>query len=90
MQTTNDILATEIEEQRSVDDMGSPECCQPMTDALWAERGERLRVAHDAAVAAQPKACPRCGDPRPFPTFLAPDEYECSNRDCCAVWTVDR
>mgnify|MGYP001562934379 CR=1 FL=1 len=62
-------------------------CCQPaMSQEVWDERTRRLRAAEAAARARFPKACRACGAPEPFPTFLAPNEYECSDRDCCAVW----
>lgn len=72
-------------------DLDPPFCCQPPVSAeAWEAAGRRLAAARAAAEASRPRACLACGDPYPFPTFLARDEFECSNRDCCAVWTVER
>jgi hypothetical protein len=61
---------------------------EPLTDDEWAARMAQLAVARKRAYERMPKACPACGSGAPFPTFLAPDEWEFASRDCCAVWTV--
>lgn len=64
-----------------------PACCQPpMSDEVWEETGRRLKAAGEAVRAGFPTLCPHCGAPGPFPTFLEPNEWECSSRACCAVW----
>ena len=50
--------------------------CQTTTvdvDALLAEVRSR-----------QPRACPSCASEQIQPTFLADDEFDCS--ECCAIW----
>jgi hypothetical protein len=63
-----------------------PTCCQPLTDAEWTARGRRWQDAYERHLAAQPKACPECGAADPIPTYLAPDEWECSDTRCLATF----
>ena len=43
----------------------------------------------EEAAEAYPKACPSCGSRRIQPTWLAPNEWDCGERDCLAVWTQE-
>ncbi len=68
-----------------------PFCCQPpRSDEEWAARTARIASAHKAAYERIPDRCPACGKAGTFPTFLLPNEYECADPACAAIWTVDR
>lgn len=61
----------------------------PGVPAALAEREARYQAALAKAEASRPKACPRCGSSRIQPTWLAPDEWDCAELSCAAVWTVE-
>lgn len=53
--------------------------CEIMTDSLYQARGARLRVAHEAALAAQPKLCPNCGDDSDLNPTFDDDIWDCGS-----------
>ena len=55
-----------------------PECCELTLDAmLEMEDGDGT-------------PCPECGSRVTMPTLLAPGEMQCWERECSAIWTVER
>ena len=68
-----------------------PFCCQngPLSDAEWAARRERIRVAETQVRAKLPRICPYCGSADIVPSFEPLDGWECCEPTCLTVWTVE-
>jgi hypothetical protein len=61
---------------------------EPLSDDEWQSRMDRLHAAEERARANQPTRCPACGASAPVPTWLEPDQWECSDMNCLATWTM--
>lgn len=49
-------------------------------------RTSRYRTALDEASRRQPRECPHCASTRIQPTYVTPDEWDCS--DCLTFWAI--
>lgn len=58
-------------------------CQSPMPLAEYRALQERIKAERETV-------CRACGAPDPIPTYLARDEWQCSDPSCFATWKVDR